>query len=802
MENKAADNRIVIKPAIAEQFQQWLSHGRVLFFSAPCGFGKTVVAEALLAGKSYRRVSGEKFLPQELAVDAGWKMLLLDDLQQIQEEDDLQALCALIRDNPTKRFVLLSRGTPPGCLMAFQYTGLMTVLRADALLFDRDDIRQYFQRAGVPVTESEISGILKESIGHPLGVAVTARCMAEGRPFGPDVVADAFREIFLYFETAIYRRFDLLIRRFLLELAPFESFDAEMARMVTGDPHAGELLDWLQRNTTMFRYDDIARLHFWEQFRAFLLWEMDREYTPEKKRALMIRGGMYYELKEDFPHALECYRRSGDHSKVSELLIRSAQLHPGMGHYQEMERYYRALPEEELLSSPALMQGMSMLCALSGDYEASERWYEELKRFAANCDRRDAEGRQARSRLAWLDISLPQRGVDGLTETIPAVFRLMMEKEITLPPFSVTSALPSIMNGGKDFSEWSKKDDFLYRTLRVPVEAVLGKDGVGLADCAIAESKFEKGEAISFRMLSLVPRLGEIRRKGTPDIEFALTGLLIRSQLANGQVEDARRTAENLRACFAAPQESGPAMSTDGTEKNLARFLPNLDALCCQIDLYAGDLDSADAWYRDKAPRDPLHLDVMKRYQYMTQAMVELTAGKPEAALLTIAPLQDACRKCQRHIDGIHLHVLQAIALWRQKDAAWRDCLLEALDTAEAYDFIRTVSMYGGAVLPLLEELHRVDESKWFQRLMADVRSQAACYPGFLQPRMAPGETLTATELQILRLICADKSNAQIGEIMDIKLPTVKTHVSHILEKLGVSRRSEARTAAQKWWLV
>ena len=82
------------------------------------------------------------------------------------------------------------------------------------------------------------------------------------------------------------------------------------------------------------------------------------------------------------------------------------------------------------MSSPALMQGMSMLCALSGDYEASERWYDELRQFALRCDRRDAEGRQAKSRLAWLDISLPQRGVEGLTETIPAVFRLMMEKEI------------------------------------------------------------------------------------------------------------------------------------------------------------------------------------------------------------------------------------------------------------------------------------------------------------------------------------------------------------------------------------
>lgn len=115
--------------------------------------------------------------------------------------------------------------------------------------------------------------------------------------------------------------------------------------------------------------------------------------------------------------------------------------------------------------------------------------------------------------------------------------------EVTLPPFSVTSTLPSIMNGGKDFSDWSKRDDLLYKTLRIPVEAVLGRDGVGLADCAIAESKFEKREDIAPRMLTLLPRMSEIRCTGTPDIEFAATGLL-----AGGQAYEARRTVETLRA--------------------------------------------------------------------------------------------------------------------------------------------------------------------------------------------------------------------------------------------------------------
>ncbi|MCI6880038.1 MAG: LuxR C-terminal-related transcriptional regulator [Lachnospiraceae bacterium] len=785
-----SDTYIHVKPAIEAQFQKCMERGRVLFFSAPCGFGKTVTAEKLIrqTGKKYRGVSGDRVLFEQLIEDPNWEILFVDDLQMMQEEKDLQALCILIRENPDRRFILASRGLPPGCLMAFQYTGLMTVLHADVLLFDREDIRKLFQEWEVPVTDSELSGVTKESIGHTLGVVITIRHMAEGQTFGPELVAGAFREVFRYFETAIYKRFDLNIRRFLLELAPFEQFDLDMARIVSGDPRVGEMLDWLQRNTTMLRYDETQRFHFWPQFRAFLMWDMDREYPEEKKKTLYSRGGMYYELKEDFVHAMDCYIRGGDHSKVSELLIRSAELHPGMGHYYEMEKYYHSLPEKEILASPALMQAMSMLCAMEMDYEKSEQWYEALKQFAEQCDRMDAGGRQARSRLAWLDISLPQREVSGLTDTIPAVFRLLRGKEITLPPFSVTSTLPSIMNGGKDFSDWSKKDDMLYQVLRIPVEAVLGKDGVGLADCAIAESKFEKGEDITHRMLSLVQRAGEIQRNGTPDIEFAVTGLLIRSQMASGRSDDAVRTMEQLRTRFA--------------ENGLDRFLPNMDAMRCRMDLYVGDLDRADDWYREKAPRDLMKLNVMKRYQYLTQAMVELAAGKNQDVLLTLSSLELYCRTCRRHLDSIHLLIIRAIACWREKDKTWKTYLDEALDIAEEYQFIRPVSGYGAAVLPLLEECSRDDQNKWYLRLMAAVREQAAYYPAFLQPRTAPGESLTATELQILRLICADKSNAEIGKIMDIKLPTVKTHVSHILDKLGVSRRSEAKTAAKKRWLI
>ena len=134
--------------------------------------------------------------------------------------------------------------------------------------------------------------------------------------------------------------------------------------------------------------------------------------------------------------------------------------------------------------------------------------------------------------------------------------------------------------------------------MRIPVEAVLGKDGVGLADCAIAESKFEKGEDISGRILLLVSQLGEVQKKGTPDIEFAMVGLLARSQIALG----------TCRGCA--------SNSTDGSrafeENGHTRFFHNIDAVLCRIWLHMDDLERVQVWYREKAPKDPLHLNVLK----------------------------------------------------------------------------------------------------------------------------------------------------------------------------------------------
>ena len=188
---------IIVKLSTTQAFETLWKRGRVLFFSAPCGFGKTAVAEVLLSGREVLRLSADSADFSLPSAEADWQILLLDDLQDMQEEQDWNALCELIRTCPDRRFVLLSRGTPPGCLMAFQYTGLMTVLEADDLLFDGDDVRRLLRLYGVEAADSEIDGILKESIGYPLGVAITARHLSGGKHFSLEIVARVFREVFL-----------------------------------------------------------------------------------------------------------------------------------------------------------------------------------------------------------------------------------------------------------------------------------------------------------------------------------------------------------------------------------------------------------------------------------------------------------------------------------------------------------------------------------------------------------------------------------------------------------------------------
>ena len=72
-------------------------------------------------------------------------------------------------------------------------------------------------------------------------------------------------------------------------------------------------------------------------------------------------------------------------------------------------------------------------------------------------------------------------------------------------------------------------------------------------------------------------------------------------------------------------------------------------------------------------------------------------------------------------------------------------------------------------------------------------------------PRPAPPKELselTSREMEVFRLIAHGLSNAEIGEQLFISDTTVKTHVTHVLQKLGLRDRVQAVVLAYQAGIV
>ena len=69
-------------------------------------------------------------------------------------------------------------------------------------------------------------------------------------------------------------------------------------------------------------------------------------------------------------------------------------------------------------------------------------------------------------------------------------------------------------------------------------------------------------------------------------------------------------------------------------------------------------------------------------------------------------------------------------------------------------------------------------------------------------PRRVSAGGLSAREIEVLRLVADGRSNGEIGETLFISRKTAGVHVTHILDKLGVSNRVEAAMAAGRLGLL
>lgn len=807
MHKPAVDERYVRPQAAWEQMKAAQNARQTVYIYGTTGTGKTSFVAEFLARKRYSYFSVSDNGIVEIAglvqerTDAAYEkantqtILVIDDLHLVETQEDRNVCGQLIEELSGRKdvwLILISRAKVPKWLKSVFVRYIFVTIGEEELCLTEKEQEDYLEKWELSPTEAVCKRVRELGYGHPLCLRIAvmrlkgiseAEAARDREGIELRAIEEARKDLWDYLEVHVYDQWSVELQEFLEAVSIVEQFDLQMAQQITKKKDAGKLIqmaqevgnflmEWSENEKSI--YELKTPMKYSMRRRIF------RKYSQDYINELYYSAGNSYEIEGNVPEALRMYEMCHSEEGISRILIENMRRNPAAGDYFELKRYYLALPEEKIKESVELMAGMSMLQSMLLNEEESERWYQELVAYAK--EKTGGMKRAAEARLLYLDIALPHRGTIRMTDLLKRAGVLLTEGKTVLPEFSVTSNLPSMMNGGKDFCEWSRKDKELAKTIGKVITLVLGKYGKGLINLALAESFFEKG-GDDYEVASLAGK-GRMQAEsgGKTEQVFVAVGILTRLSVFNNHMEDAVDMLESFKHV---------------AEREAPKLLPNICAMSVRMDLYTGRISEAYQWL-EEAPDEDVEFNGMERYRYLTKVRVYLAAGRKEKAQLLLDKMRFYAEKVHRTYIEIEVMILSAITMYRMGKVEWQDTLQEAVARAEDYHFVRILTREGAALWELLKAGTLTWQKQAFKKqIMQECEQMADFYPAYLREKQEGNVILSDKALKILRLQAEGMSVEKIAEQLGLSKAGVKYYNQETYKKLGVNNKATAVTEAR-----
>jgi LuxR family maltose regulon positive regulatory protein len=230
------------------------------------------------------------------------------------------------------------------------------------------------------------------------------------------------------------------------------------------------------------------------------------------------------------------------------------------------------------------------------------------------------------------------------------------------------------------------------------------------------------------------------------------------------------------------------------------QHLEMVDSVVARAALIRGDLATAQGWLETSSPR--LGRDALKSVEHplLTRVKVLVAVGTHDA-LAEADHLLSAFLSTAR-ATHMTLALLEGLAVQAMLHEARGDlisaaqALHESLAMAAPEGIVQRYAYLGPGLAPLLRRLlaERTPHPHT-RKVLAALESVLAAMPGTsaIEIHQNSAENLlTERELDVVRLLERRLTNNEIGEELFISPITVKNHIAHITEKLGVSGRRAA----------
>jgi LuxR family maltose regulon positive regulatory protein len=316
----------------------------------------------------------------------------------------------------------------------------------------------------------------------------------------------------------------------------------------------------------------------------------------------------------------------------------------------------------------------------------------------------------------------------------------------------------------------------------------------------LAEVHFERDELADAHR-RVTTGIEQCRRLGY--LPALVAGLVVLARLRNAEGD--------LAGALAAVEEADRAMPQAVADPRLP-----VPALRAYLAIVHGDVAEAARWVRAaglSVDDEPVYL---REREYRVLARVLVAEQDPVAALAVLERWRALAVAQERTVSVLRLRLVEVLAhnAAGDRSAAMR-ALAEALALAAPEGYVRVFLDEGPSVAALLRELtvgRRLEQLGAPAVPRAFLAGLTKAFDGHgtrvRPPRRggvaAPGlpVPLSTREHEVLTMLASGHPNRAIAEKLFITVDTVKRHVTHVFEKLGVANRTQAVARARDLGLL
>jgi len=761
--------------------------------------------------------------------------LVVDDVHELGPEA-LRQLELLIMRAPGKlRFVLATRHDVRLGLHRLRLEGELAEIREPDLRFTVAEAGELFDAAGVDLPDPGL--LVERTEGWAAGLRLAALSLA-GHP-DPGSLAAEFsgteRTVAEYLLAEVLDRQNEQVRRLLLRTSILERVNGELAGLLTGDSGEERVLQDLETANAFVVAVDAARSWFrYHHLFADLLQLELRRAEPDQVAGLHRAAATWF-AGNGYP--VEAVRHAQS-ARDWPLAVRLLAGHwPGLyldGQAGTVHELLAGFPAEATATDTELAAVAAADELAYGSLEAAERYLGSAERGLASV--LDARHGHAQLLLGIVRLlAARQRGnlpaVTDEAQRLQAMAEAPEAAQYDSAPATRAAlgedlhALALISLGEAEY--WTARFEDASRHLErgIALARRIGRpylEFTGLAHQAAAQlyRSYARATERGRQAVELAERHG-----WTDDPAFGVAsttlGLVLAGQARQDEAEAwVRRAERTITAEAAQPamfagiryvrgvvelvrDHDAEALAAFEAAEQLARWLaaphyliPRIRALLLRSLLRLGQTKRAGLFLAGLSGAERERGEVR-----VAAAEVELALGNPSAALAELAALQKGPDSGDFWgFWQVRAGVLEAVA---------RDALGDPEAAATALERALDLAEPDGALAPFLRDpvagrlLERhARHGTAHAALVADILSLLAgrtLAPSATGPQL---ETLSDSEVRVLRYLPTNLSMRQIGSELYVSHNTVRTHISHLYAKLGTHTRAEAVARARALGLL